>query len=433
MEYEEKIIEIKKLYFYYDKKEVINNLSLFIKKGEFVALLGPNGVGKTTLFNIISGILPFSMGTVNLFGKNINKYNQRQKANLIGVVPQESSSNFNYKNIDIVLMSRICKKSRFSNEDQNDYDIVMNAMKLTKTEHLAGRGYMEISGGEKQRIIIAQAIAQETQILLLDEPTSNLDINFQIEIMQLISKIRKEKNITIIGVFHDMNLAAQYADRIILMKDGSIFADGPPKKVLNSRNIMEVYKASVIVDKNPFTNKVFITPHYNSYNDIAISPEKRKNIHVIAGGGSGSYLFNILLSEGHSITTCILSSIDTDTRIAKQMGIPLILEEPHVTLKEDNKKLNEKFILKSDIVVVARVAFGEGNYSNLESVKKALELKKEVYFIDGKNFHKRDFTQGKATSLFKKLIEMGAGDFASEEELALYLKERGQTSEKLIR
>jgi iron complex transport system ATP-binding protein len=425
MEEKERIIEVKKLYFSYDKKKVINNLSLSVKKGEFVALLGPNGVGKTTLFNIISGILPFERGSVNLLGKNINKINQKQRANIIGVVPQESSSNFNYKNIDIVLMSRICKKSRFSNEDQNDYDIALNSMKLTKTEHLAGRGYMETSGGEKQRVIIAQAIAQETQILLLDEPTSNLDINFQIEIMQLISKIRIEKNLTIIGVFHDMNLAAQYADRVILMKDGSIFADGAPKEVLNSRNIMEVYNAGVIVDRNPFTNKVFITPHYNSHHDIALTSEKRKNIHVIAGGGSGSYLFNILLSEGHSITTCILSSIDTDTRIAKQLGIPLILEEPHITLKEDNKKMNEKFISRSDIVVVARVAFGEGNYSNLESVKKALGLKKEVYFIDGKSFQKRDFTQGKATSLFRKLIKMGARDFASEEELALYLKERG--------
>jgi iron complex transport system ATP-binding protein len=418
---EKNAIEIKNLNFSYDKIKIIDSFSMTVKDGEFIALLGPNGVGKSTLFNIISGILPFTEGSVTIFGKNINKMKYKERANLIAVVPQETSSNFNFKNIDIVLMSRACKKSQFANEDMQDYDIALNAMKLTKTEDIAYRGYMEISGGEKQRVIIAQAIAQDTKILLLDEPTSNLDINFQIEIMQLILQISKKQHLTVVGVFHDINLAAQYADRIILIKNGKIFADGTPADILNCKNIFDVYGAHVIVGKNPFTNKVFITPHYNSHYDLTSIPEKRKKIHIIAGGGSGSYLFNILQSEGHIITTCILSSIDTDAKVAKQLGIRLVLEDPHITLREENIRLNEDLISECDVVIVARVDFGEENYCNLESVKKALELNKCVYFIDGKNFFQRDFTNGRATAFFKKLLAMGARDAGSEEELAILL------------
>jgi len=418
------VIEVKNLYYSYNNQtNIINGINFKVNEGEFVGLLGPNGAGKTTLFNIISGILPFYKGSVNIFNKNLKKMNYKERANIIGVVPQESTSNFNFKNIDIVLMSRICKKPQFANEDQNDYKIALNAMKLTKTDHLAKKGYMEISGGEKQRVIIAQAIAQETKILLLDEPTSNLDINFQIEIMQMISKISKNSNITIVGIFHDMNIAAQYSDRIILISDGKIFAEGLPSEVLTPYNIKSVYNANVIVEKNPFTNKIFIIPYYNDH-CLPLSPEKRKKIHVIAGGGSGSYLFNILVRDGHKLSTCILSSIDTDTRTALRLGIEMVKSDHHIALEEESIRKNEDLICKSDIVVVGRVLFGEINYSNLESVKKALKLKKEVYFIDGKNFKKRDFTGGKASQLYTELLKMGAKEIETEEEFVLFLRNK---------
>ena len=162
-------IKIKDLNFSYGQQKIINNFNLEIEKGEFVALLGPNGVGKTTIFNIISGILPFKKGEVKIFGKDISRMRSREIAKYIGVVPQESTSNFNFNNLEIVLMGRTCQTSRFENETEESYKLAMESMKLTKTDHLSGRGFMEISGGEKQRVVIAQVITQETDILLLDE------------------------------------------------------------------------------------------------------------------------------------------------------------------------------------------------------------------------------------------------------------------------
>lgn len=418
-------ISIKDLSFSYGQQKIIKNFNLEIEKGEFVALLGPNGVGKTTIFNIISGVLPFKKGEVKIFGKDISRMRSREIAKYIGVVPQESTSNFNFSNLEIVLMGRTCQTSRFKNETEDSYKLAMQFMKLTKTDHLSDRGFMEISGGEKQRVVIAQVITQETDILLLDEPTSNLDINFQIEIMQLISKIKEDKNLTVVGVFHDINLAAQYAGRIVLMKDGKTFKDSAPEEVLTSENIYEVFKAHVITERNPFTNKLFMTPHYNNHNEFITKPEKTKKIHIIAGGGSGSYLFNILSGEGHNISTCILSSIDTDAKIAQQLKIPLVIEDPHLKISEENIKLNKKFISGSDVVVIARVQFGEKNYANLTSIEEALNLNKKVYFIDGSNFPRRDFTGGKATRLFKKLLKKGAISVNNEEELAILLREGG--------
>ncbi|MCD4670578.1 MAG: ABC transporter ATP-binding protein [Actinomycetia bacterium] len=422
---EETAIEIKDLDFNYGQQKIINNFSLKIKKGEFVALLGPNGVGKTTIFNIISGILPFKKGSVKIFDRSISKMRPGEIAKYIGVVPQESTSNFNFSNLEIVLMGKTSQTSRFKNETEDNYKLAMESMKLTKTEHLSDRGFMEISGGEKQRVVIAQVITQETDILLLDEPTSNLDINFQIEIMQLISKIKKDRNLTVVGVFHDMNLAAQYVSRIVLMKDGKIFKDSTPEKVLTPENIYDVFRAHIITERNPFTNKIYITPHYNNHNEFIVKPEKRRKIHIIAGGGSGSYLFNILSGEGHDISTCILSSIDTDAKIAQQLKIPLIIEDPHLEISEENIKLNKKFIENSDVIVISRVQFGRKNYSNLLSVEEALSLNKEVYFIDGSNFSSRDYTNGHATELFKKILKKGAVSVDNEEELAILLREGG--------
>jgi iron complex transport system ATP-binding protein len=243
--------------------------------------------------------------------------------------------------------------------------------------------------------------------------------------MQLISKIKEDKNLTVIGVFHDINLAAQYANRIVLMKNGEIFKDSTPENVLTPENIYEVFKAHVVTERNPFTNKLYITPHYNNHNEFMAKPEKRKKIHVIAGGGRGSYLFNILSGEGHHVSTCILSSIDTDAKIAQQLKIPLVIEEPHLDISEKNKQLNKKFIKESEVVVIARVQFGEKNYANLTSIEEALNLNKKAYFIDGSNFPSRDFTGGKATRLFKKLLKKGAVSVNNEEELAILLREGG--------
>ena len=416
-------IELNKLSFRYHKnsRPVLDSIDLKINTGEFTALLGPNGAGKTTLFNIISGILPCSQNHIAIFGRDLNSLKAFERAGLIGIVPQDSASNFNFTNLEIVLMGRSSRSAYFENS-REDVDYALEAMRMTGTEHLADCGFMEISGGEKQRVIIAQVIAQDTRILLLDEPTSSLDINYQIEIMQLVSKIGKEKNLTIVGVFHDMNLAAQYAERMVLLKDGRVYKDGKPEKVLTSDVIHDVYSAHVLVEKNPFTNKMYITPFHpvKKLSDGTCSHWKK--VHVIAGGGAGAYLIHILHSEGHTVSTCILSSIDTDSKMAMQLNIPVVHEEPFVEISEENKKKNLELVENSDVIIVSRVPIGTGNLFNLWLVETALQQDKKVYFIDGEHFAERDFTGGEASAFYRKMIGAGALSVKNEEEAVLLLR-----------
>lgn len=415
-------VEVKDLGFSYGTRRVLSGINFRIEQGEFVSLLGPNGSGKTTLFNILSGILQSREGSVHIFEKDIKRYSSRERANYIGIVPQETVSNFNFSNMEVVLMGRHSRSRHLVNETDEDYEKAREAMRLTHTDHLAERGFLEISGGERQRVVIAQVLCQETDILLLDEPTSNLDINFQLDIMQLVSRLRTERKLTVFGIFHDINLALQFTHRVMLLKDGELVKDDTPERVVDSETIQDVFHAHVAVEKNPFTNKLFVVPQSPANPDFFGGEGEPKRIHVIAGGGSGSYLFNILSREGHQVTTCILSSIDTDARIAAKLGIPMVQAEPFVDISEETRIRNRLYIKEADAVVISRVLFGSGNMENLAALEDALKEKKPVYFIDGDNFRDRDFTGGAVTVLYDKLKAAGARSVENEEELAILLR-----------
>ena len=416
-------INIQSLSFHYETNQVLRGLDLRVAEGEFVALLGPNGAGKTTLFNILSGILKPQSGSVQIFGQDIRGMKARDKAKQIGVVPQESTANFNYSNLEIVLMGRVVHTSRFGNESEEDIHQAVRAMERTKTEHLAERGFMEISGGEKQRVIIAQVLAQETSILLLDEPTSNLDINYQIEIMQLIQSIKRERNLTVVAIFHDMNLAAQFADRIVLIKEGEILYDNTPEKTFVPENIHKVYNAHVIVEKNPFTGKPLVLPLYDHHKELESAAEiDKKKIHIISGNGSGSHLFSILAWEGHSLSASIVSSFDVDHRTAESLGI----REVHLAfdcIKDAAMvRLLREALKNSDAVVITRLFFTEGNIQLLTEMSDDFDTLKAVYIIDPEGIGARDLTGGKAEELYKKLTEKGAVPVENEEMLTMMLR-----------
>ncbi len=314
-------VEVESLTFRYGDDLILDAVDLRVRTGEFVALLGPNGAGKTTLLHVLTGLLRPQAGTVRAFGRDVLAMSPREKSRLIGVVPQETSSNFNFKNLEIVLMGRLAHTSRFGNESDEDFERALVAMRRTKTEQLAGRGFMEISGGEKQRVIIAQVLAQETAMLLLDEPTANLDINYQIEIMQLIRSIRAERNLTVVAVLHDMNLAAQFADRILLLTDGRIGYDDTPDRVLVPKHIFDTYHVHVASQKNPFTNRTFILPLYDRHDEDEAPPARQRRVHIIGGGGAASYLLNVLSQQGHVLSLSVITRVDSDEIAAERLGV----------------------------------------------------------------------------------------------------------------
>ena len=199
----------------YGEKDILQGFNATVCQGEFVGLIGPNGTGKSTLLKCLSGLLPVKSGVITLEEKDNTSYTQRERAQMIAVVPQSFDIDYDFTVEDIVMMGRNPYLSYRTKESQNDYAIVTEAMRATKTLNFRKRLYNNLSGGEKQRVIIARAIAQEPDIILLDEPTSALDIHHQIEVMELIRNLNLKKSMTVVAVMHDINLAARYCNRLI--------------------------------------------------------------------------------------------------------------------------------------------------------------------------------------------------------------------------
>jgi len=249
------ILEIKNLVCGYVEKEIIKQVSFSAKEGEFLGIIGPNGSGKTTLLRSITGLLKYWEGEVLYNGRNISKIPLREFAQNVAVLPQILNINFSFTVQQLVLMGRYPYLKKFQSISKKDLDIAKNSMSLTDISHLTERRVGELSGGEWQRVLIAQALTQEPKLLLLDEPTTHLDITHQIETLDLIKKLNKEKNLTIIVVLHDLNMASEYCEKIIMLENGEIYREGTPEEVLTYKNIEEVYKTIVVVIENPVSKK----------------------------------------------------------------------------------------------------------------------------------------------------------------------------------
>ncbi|MFQ6099955.1 MAG: heme ABC transporter ATP-binding protein [Anaerolineae bacterium] len=241
---------------YYDGL-VLRDVSLTLKRGELVGLLGPNGSGKTTLLKVLSGLLPPERGWAFLDGQDIRHLKRRQIARCVAVVPQELDSPFGFTAYEMVMLGRTPHVRPLVGASQQDRQVVAEKMHLTGTWELAERPFGELSGGEQQRIIVAMALAQEPEVLLLDEPVVHLDISHQIEILELIKRLNRERNLTVLATMHDLNLAALYFDRLILLDRGRVVAEGAPAQVLHEERIRQVFGAAVQVQEHPTRH----TPH----------------------------------------------------------------------------------------------------------------------------------------------------------------------------
>ena len=236
-------LNVTKIKFAYGKKDILNELSFSCKKGEVISIVGPNGSGKTTLLKCINRILHAREGSVNIGENDVFKMKYEDVAQNIAYVPQMLKENFSVDVIDIVLMGRT-PHIKWKVADK-DLDIVINVMKKLGIEDLAYEKYSSLSGGQKQKVLIARALAQDTDIYLLDEPISFLDIKNQIEVMNEARKVAKEENKIVIMVIHDLNMAKRYSDKIVLMNHGKVVDFGESREVLNCKNIKMVYGVDI--------------------------------------------------------------------------------------------------------------------------------------------------------------------------------------------
>ncbi|MBN2073298.1 MAG: ABC transporter ATP-binding protein [Actinobacteria bacterium] len=416
-----KILTVRNLSYSYNQHPVLDDMSFDIEEGSFTSILGPNGAGKSTLINVLSKVLHDFEGRITIQGNDITGLDSGQMARMVAVVPQYTVPGFAFTVEEMVIMGRFSHFSRFKSIGNRDLEIVHEVMEKTSVAGFADRRFDELSGGEKQRVVIAQALAQDSPLLLLDEPTSHLDINFQIEFINLFLKLNREENKTIIGVFHDINLAIQNSGRIILLKEGRIFASGSTGEIINRQNLRSVFHSDVFVGKNPITGKLYISPVFDTSYSPALQGDRKKKgvsrIHVIGGGGAASPIISLLSRHGYRVSCGVVNTFDTDLATAQMLEIPYVTEAPFSPVSDDSRDKNLKFIRSSDVVILPPVEFGHGNFSNLLSVKDALELGKKVMIMDAKDIESRDHTGGKATELYKKLKETGAITVNSSGEL----------------
>jgi iron complex transport system ATP-binding protein len=244
-------LEMRGVDFAYYDGPVLKAVDLQLERGELVGLIGPNGSGKTTLLKVLSGLLTPARGTVCLDGRDLGKLSRRYLARRIAVVPQEMTMPFALTAWDMVMLGRTAHVRPLVGARSHDREVARERMVLTDTLDFASRPFNALSGGEQQRVIIAMALAQEAELLLLDEPTVHLDINHQVEILELIKRLNREQGLTVLATIHDLNLAALYFDRLVLVNEGRIVTSGAPSQVLSEDCIRAVFHTDVHVQPHP--------------------------------------------------------------------------------------------------------------------------------------------------------------------------------------
>lgn len=245
------MLSIRDLDFSYGNGLVLRGLELAVRPGEMVGVLGPNGSGKTTLLRLASGVLPPLSGRIEVDGREVSRYHRRQLARTLAVVPQEVHVPFAFTVLDMVLLGRTPFLPAFGSESDEDLAVARRCLELTETLDLAHRTFNELSGGERQRVVLAMALAQEPRLLLLDEPTVHLDVAHQLQVLDLVRRLNREEGLTVVATMHDLNLAALYFPRLVLLSRGRLVADGSPRDVLQPDRLEAVFGGRVLVQQHP--------------------------------------------------------------------------------------------------------------------------------------------------------------------------------------
>ncbi|PIC65119.1 iron ABC transporter [Sporosarcina sp. P13] len=248
------MLQVKNISFSVPEKKILHDISFSLDQGKLIGIIGPNGSGKSTMLKIIYRYLKQTSGVVTLYEKDMDQMTQKNIAQEMAVVSQETPVLFDFTVKDLVMMGRTPYKQWLANDSKEDFSIVEESMQLANVLYLKDRTLGKLSGGEKKRVMLARALAQQAKILILDEPTNHLDIEHQLQLMDLV----KELPITIIAALHDLNLASSYCDELLLIKEGALHMKGTPEQVLTEETIEQVFHVQAGVSKNPFTQKLHL-------------------------------------------------------------------------------------------------------------------------------------------------------------------------------
>lgn len=420
------LLQIEDLSFGYTDQILLYNVRMQVRRGEMVGLLGPNGSGKTTLLRLLSGILRPRHGRILLEGRELTTWGRRGIAQRVAVVPQELQVPFAFTVEQMVALGRTPFVRLFGNRTSGDRAIVRAAMRAAEVERLSERVFHELSGGERQRVTLAMALAQQPRLLLLDEPTSHLDIKYQIETLELVRQLNRETGVTVIAAMHDLNLAARYFPRLLFFQRG-IVADGGPAEVLEPRLLRRVYGVAVQVGVMRGVEHLSVLPPGEAAESVPES-EEGAGVHVMAGGGTGALVMRALADAHIAFSAGVLNIGDSDHTLALRLASEVIAEQPFSPIAQATRQHLHQRLQTVSLLIVCPMPIGPGN---LILLSEALELCRRgvpVYLLlpsDMTNFlptdeivpeviaqflhmPARDYTQGEESRLLRQLIEAGA-------------------------
>jgi iron complex transport system ATP-binding protein len=378
-----------------DEALLLNQVNVRANRHELVGLVGPNGAGKSTLLRAISGLLRTQEGTIYLEGLDLDSMSSKTLARIQAQVPQLTPYTSGFTSLELVLMGRYPHMGRFQIEGAIDLSVAHASLNTTNTDDLSDREISTLSGGERQRVFIARALAQEPHILLLDEPTANLDIQHQHKTLTIIQTLVSQ-GMTAIIAMHDLTLAARYCDRILLLDCGKVIADGSPKDVLTADNIYLAFGVRPIVYSDPLTGILTIRLGDQLPLDYLKSD---KRIHIICGGGTGAKLMYELQRSGFTVTAGVLEIGDLDHFAAETLNIDHVPIPAFSAIEQKSYKRHTELVAAADCTVLCDMPIGTNNIKNLEAAESALR----VLLFEKTSIAERDFTNGKATKLYSEL------------------------------
>jgi iron complex transport system ATP-binding protein len=360
------ILHTEKLSVGYDNKIVVDGVDVNALKGNMICLLGPNGSGKSTILRTLSGMLSPVKGTVYINESNIKKVVKSSLAKKMSVVLTERLQPGLITAYEVASMGRHPYTGFFGKLKEVDHEIVRNSLKSVNALHLSNRYYSELSDGEKQKVMIARALAQEPELIILDEPTSHLDIRHKVEVVEILNKLCREKGITVIMALHDIDLAIKGCQQVMMVKGGKVVAQGIPEEIVSENVIENLYDISNA-----------------SYSDLIgnleLKGSENSDIFVIPGGGTGIPIFRGLRRLGYGMDCGILYRNDIDYHIARTITNEIILEKDFEIISDDIYEKAYKSMKSHDIIIDSGFPIGNMNKKNLNLIIQALKSNKTVY------------------------------------------------------
>ena len=406
------LLNVDEVTFGFDRQPLLYDLHLQVHAGEMVGLLGPNGSGKTTLLRLLSGFLRPQHGIIFLEGRDLQEWGRRNVAQRVAVVPQELHMPFAFTVEHMVSLGRTPFVNFLGTQGKHDAAIVQDALQAAGIASLAGRVFNQLSGGERQRVMIAMALAQQPRLLLLDEPTSHLDIKYQVETLELVQHLNRERGVTVIAAMHDLNLAARYFPRLLLFQRG-IVADAGPAEVLEPGLLSRVYGVNVQVGILRGAEHLSVLPP-SSEPAGAMEDERQKHIrpfiHVMAGGGSGELLMRALADAHIPFIAGALNIGDSDHTLALRLADRVITEQPYAPISPTTLQQVHSSLTHVSLLILCSMPIGPGNLALLREAAAAALRGLPVLLLNSssKDIAARDYTGGDGLQLLEDLLQTGA-------------------------